>query len=460
MKLTFNGAARIVTGSCYLLEANGKKVLMDCGMFQGTKDITRLNYEPFAFDPSEISCMILTHAHIDHAGLIPKLVKGGFKGRIYTTPPTADLARIMLIDSANVNQDETKHENQRRERVGLPPREPLYSLEDANNAFPLLRPTVYDKETEPVEGVRFILRNAGHILGSAIIEMWVTEGKKETKIVFSGDLGQKETPLLDNPTIIKDADYVLVESTYGDRLHEDAKTRGDQFSEVVRETFERGGKLMIPTFAVERTQELLYYLNQMVRDGKFPRETVFLDSPLAIDATRVFSSNMKYFSDSLRKEFKDPFQFKQLKPLRSSLESQKMNEYAAPCVIMAGNGMCSAGRIRYHLKHHLWKPQNTLLFVGYQAEGTLGRVILEGAKEVHMMGIELAVKAKIRQIDSFSSHADSKELKEWMSGFSGRPRKVYVVHGEEESSKALASSLFDMGFKTHVPTLGETVELG
>ncbi len=459
MKLTFNGAARIVTGSCYLLEVNGKKILVDCGMFQGTKDITRLNYEPFAFDASEISCLILTHAHIDHAGLLPKLVKCGFKGRIYTTPPTAELTKVMLIDSANVNLDETKHENQRRQRLGLPPREPLYSIEDTNNVFPLLRPTVYDQETSPIEGIRFILRNAGHILGSAIIEMWVKEGNKETKLVFSGDLGQKETPLLDNPTIIENADYVLVESTYGNRLHEDAKTRGDIFSEVVQETFDRGGMLMIPSFAVERTQELLYYLNKMVKDGKFPREMVFLDSPLAIKATDVFSKNMKYFSNSLRSEFKDPFEFKQLKPLASSLESQKMNEYLAPCIVMAGNGMCSAGRIRYHLKHHLWKPQNTLLFVGYQAEGTLGRVILEGATTVHMMGIEVAVKAKIRQIDSFSSHADSKELKEWIAGFKNKPRKVFVVHGEEESSKALSTSLFEMGFKTHVPRLGDTVEL-
>ena len=346
MKLTFNGAARIVTGSCYLLEANGKKILVDCGMFQGTKDITRLNYEPFAFDPSEISCLILTHAHIDHAGLIPKLVKGGFKGRIYTTPPTADLVQVMLIDSATVNQDETKHENQRRQRQGLRPREPLYSVEDAKDSFPLLRPTVYDQETSPVEGIRFILRNAGHILGSAIIEMWVKEGAKETKIVFSGDLGQKETPLLDDPTIIENADYVLVESTYGNRLHEDAKTRGDILSDVIRETFDRGGMLMIPSFAVERTQELLYYLNLMIRDKKFPRETVFLDSPLAIKATKVFSKNMKYFSDSLRSEFKDPFSFGQLKPLESSLESQKMNEYIAPCIVMAGNGMCSGGRIQ------------------------------------------------------------------------------------------------------------------
>lgn len=459
MKLTFNGAARIVTGSCYLLEAAGKKILIDCGMFQGAKDVTRRNYEPFAFNPKEISCLLLTHAHIDHSGLIPKLVKGGFRGRIIATPPTIDLAKIMLEDSAQVNEDDTKHENKRRLRMGLPPREPLYALNDVKASFGLFRPVGYDMPYDVNDAMRMTFRNAGHILGSAIIELSVTEAGKTRKLVFSGDLGQWDTPLLDNPTLIADADYVLMESTYGDRLHGDVKTRGDLLSEVVRETFSKGGKLMIPSFAVERTQELLYYLHRLARDRAMPAESVFLDSPLAIDATKVFTRNMNYFSQGLRKEFPEPFGFRNLKFLKTSQDSQTMNEYPKPCMIIAGNGMCTGGRIRYHLKYHLWKPENTLLFVGYQAEGSLGRIILDGAETVKMMGMEVAVKADVRQIDSFSSHADSKELVKWACGFKEKPKKLFIVHGEETSSLGLEKALDGLGFATHVPVLGETVTL-
>jgi len=459
MKLTFNGAARIVTGSCYLLEAAGEKILIDCGMFQGAKDITRLNYEPFGFKPKEISCLLLTHTHIDHSGLIPKLVKAGFRGRIIATPPTIDLAKIMLEDAAQVNEDDTMHENKRRMRMGLAPREPLYTLKDVKASFGLFSPVGYDSPYSITDSLRMTFRNAGHILGSAIIELSVTEAGKTRKLVFSGDLGQWDTPLLDNPTLIRDADYVFIESTYGDRSHGAVKTRGDLLSKVVRETFRKGGKLLIPSFAVERTQELLYYLHRLARDRELPAENVFLDSPLAIEATKVFSRNMGYFSQRLREEFTDPFGFRNLKFLRTPQESQTMNEYAKPCIIIAGNGMCTAGRIRYHLKYHLWKQQNTLLFVGYQAEGSLGRVILDGADMVRMMGIEVAVEADVRQIDSFSSHADSKELVRWACGFRNKPKKVFIVHGEENSSLGLEKTLKELGFDTHVPVLGETVEL-
>ena len=459
MKLTFNGAARIVTGSCYMLEVAGKKILIDCGMFQGAKDINRLNYEPFGFKPKEISCLLLTHAHIDHSGLIPKLVKMGFRGKIIATPPTIDLAKIMLEDSAHVNEDDTMHENKRRLRLGLPPREPLFNIKDVQAASRMFSPVPYDSPYQINDNLTMTFRNAGHILGSAIIELSATEGGKTRKLVFSGDLGQWDTPLLDNPTLIESADYVLIESTYGDRLHSAIKTRGDLLSQVVAETYKRRGKLLIPSFAVERTQELLYYLHRMARDGQMPSENVFLDSPLAIDATRVFTKNMNYFSASLRKEFADPFGFKNLKYLQTSQDSQTMNDYPKPCMIIAGNGMCTGGRIRYHLMYNLWKSQNTLLFVGYQAEGSLGRVILEGADVVRMMGMEVAVKAQVRQIDSFSSHADSKELVRWASGFKKKPKTLFIVHGEEESSLGLEKTLDGLGFDTHVPVLGETVEL-
>jgi metallo-beta-lactamase family protein len=459
MKLTFNGAARIVTGSCYLLDVNDEKILVDCGMYQGSKETVRLNYEPFYFNPKEISYLLLTHAHIDHSGLIPKLVKNGFKGKIIATPPTIDLVKIMLEDSAQVNEDETIHENRRRQRMGLPPREPLYTLQDVRAAFPLFAPLEYDTELKVSKSLKARYRNAGHILGSSIIELWVTERGKETKIVFSGDLGQWNTPLLDDPTLIPEADYVLCESTYGNRTHGEVSTRKDLLAEEVMHTFDRGGKLLIPSFAVERTQELLYYLHQLVRDNKFPAEAVFLDSPLAISATKVFSKNMRYFSERLRKEFKDPFTFKRLKFLQSAQESMTMNDYHGPCVIIAGNGMCTAGRIRYHLKYNLWKPKNTLLFVGYQAQGSLGRVILEGAETVRMMGMEIAVQAQIRQIDSFSSHADADELVKWIRGFERKPKKIFIVHGEEESSMGLSVTLKGLGFRTYVPKLRETVQL-
>ncbi|MFH1785113.1 MAG: MBL fold metallo-hydrolase [Candidatus Micrarchaeota archaeon] len=458
MKLTFNGAAQMVTGSCYLLEAAGQKILIDCGMFQGTKDITRLNYEPFRFNPKEISYLLLTHAHIDHSGLIPKLVKEGFRGKIIATPPTVDLAKIMLEDSAHVNEDDTFLENKRRLRLGLAPRNPLYTLDDVNTASNLFKSLGYDKSYTINKTFRMIFRNAGHIFGSAIIELWVTENNKTTKIVFSGDLGQWNTPIVSNPTLIEEADFVLVESTYGDRTHGVSGIRGDLLLNVVKETFNSNGKLMIPSFAVERTQELLFYLHQEIRDGKFPSQKIFLDSPLAIAVTEIFKKHLSYASPELKKEFSNPFSFKQLQYLKTAKESRRMNDYGQPCIIIAGSGMCTAGRIRHHLKHNLWNSKNTLLFVGYQAEGTLGRVILDGAEVVRMMGIEVAVEAKVKKIDSFSSHADATELVKWVGGFKNNP-KIFVVHGEVASTQALSTNLKNKGFRTHIPKFGSTVEL-
>ncbi|MFH1260574.1 MAG: MBL fold metallo-hydrolase [Candidatus Micrarchaeota archaeon] len=458
MKLTFNGAVGMVTGSCYLLETDKDKILIDCGMFQGAKKITRLNYEPFNFDPKSISFLLLTHAHIDHSGLIPKLVKNGFRGKIIATPPTIDLAKVMLKDSAMVNLNDTEHENKRRLREGLPPREPLYTLEHVKKSYRLFHPVDYDSRYTLTNELAMTFHDAGHILGSSIIELSAKEAGKEHKIVFSGDLGQCDTPLLKNPAIIKNADFVLVESTYGNRTHENTSMREELLSNEVKNAFERGGKLMIPSFAVERTQELIYYLHRLDRDGIL-KENVFLDSPLAIEATEIFNKHMKYFSPQLRKEFPVPFSFRKLKYLRTSIESKKMNRYAKPCIIIAGSGMCTAGRIRHHLKHHLWDPTSTLLFVGYQAEGTLGRIILEGAKTVKMMGIKVAVKAKVKRIESFSSHADLKGLVRWIGTLEKKPKRVFIVHGERDSSKKLEVNLKKAGFRTYIPALGERVVL-
>ncbi len=459
MRLTFNGASGIVTGSSYLLEAAGKRMLIDCGMFQGGKDITRLNYEPFPYDPAGVDFLLLTHAHVDHSGLIPKLAKDGFRGRIYATKPTTDLARIMLEDCAEVNAEDTEQENRRRMRAGQEAREPLYTIEDVKNAVKLFSPVDYDSDCQPAPGITARFRNAGHILGSASIELSASEGGKTTRIFFSGDVGQGGTPIVDDPEQVPAADYVLVESTYGNRSHEDPSTREAALDRVVREAFARGGKLLIPSFSVERTQELLYYLHRLAAAKKLPKENVFLDSPLSIKATGVFQKDIGYFRESLREEFKEPFVFKGLEFLRTTQDSMRMNGYEKPCIIIAGNGMCTAGRIRHHLKHNLWKPQTTLLFVGYQAEGSLGRFIEEGAQAVKMMGIEVAVRAHVEKIDSFSSHADEEGLAKWLGAMPQKPRKVFVIHGEEESSQALAGKLDSLGFSTKVPKIGESVEL-
>ena len=457
MKLTFNGAAGMVTGSCHLLESGNEKILVDCGMFQGIKEITTINYERFNFDPRKISYVLLTHAHLDHCGLIPKLVKQGFRGKIIATPPTVDLAKIMLEDSAVVNEDETKHENVRRQRMGLPPRTPLYKLEDVKQSFKYFHKIRYNHPYKLSNNMRMVLRDAGHILGSAIIELFVTDQGKTKKIVFSGDLGQGGTPIVNDPAIIEEADYVLLETTYGNRRHGEVSTREQLLSKAVTETYQRGGKLMIPSFSIERTQELLYYLHRMEKSGKLPAENIFLDSPLAINATAVFNNYMDYFTPKLRAEFKTPFTFKKLKFLKSQSESQKINDYQGPCVIIAGNGMCTGGRIRYHLKHHLWDERNTVLFVGYQAEGSTGRAILDGEKTIKMMGLELVVNAHVMHIDSFSSHADSHDLLVWMKHFKRKPKTVFLVHGEGEAATSFAESLKKAGFRAHVPKRTESV---
>ncbi len=459
MRLTFNGAAGIVTGSSYLLEAAGKRILVDCGMFQGGKDVVRMNYEPFAYDPRSVDIMLLTHAHVDHSGLIPKLVRDGFAGKIYATKPTIDLAKIMLEDCAEVNAEDTAQENKRRMRAGQEPRDPLYTIDDVKKAMKRFTPADYDSDCSLSEGVGARFRNAGHILGSASILLTATEEGKTTSVLFSGDLGQGGTPIVDDPEPAPQADYVLVESTYGNRAHEDPSAREAALDKVVREAYARGGKLLIPSFSVERTQEVLYYLHRLAAAKKLPKESVFLDSPLSIKATEVFQKDIGYFRQSLRDEFKEPFAFKGLEFLKTTQDSMTMNDYRKPCIIIAGNGMCTAGRIRHHLKHNLWKRETTLLFVGYQAEGSLGRFIEEGAQIVKMMGIEVAVRAHVEKIDSFSSHADEDGLVQWLGGMKEKPKKVFIIHGEEESSEALAGKLGGLGFQTHVPKIGESVEL-
>lgn len=448
MKVTFQGAARVVTGSCYLLEVDGVKFLVDCGMFQGDKETVKRNYLPFAFDPKEISFVLLTHAHIDHSGLIPKLVKQGFSGKIYTTSATKDLCRILLEDSANIQKESTEHENKRRLREGLEPRSVLFDMNDVNNSMMLFSDVTQD-EIVIIGNVSACFRNAGHILGSSIIEVFA----EDKKVVFSGDLGQDSALILKDREIVKEADYLFFESTYGDRLHEHTDNRLEKLAEVINETYDKGGKLFIPIFAIERTQELIYSLEQLYNKNMIPHQKVFLDTPLGIKATEIFRKHKEAHEENLS------FNFPDLEFTASVGDSMKINAHQGPAIIMAGSGMCNAGRIRHHLKHGIWNEKNTVLFVGYQAKGTLGDVILSGEKNIRMMGLNLIVKAKIESIDSFSGHADQKMLLSWLSGFEKKPKKVFVIHGEEPSGTALSEKINGMGMETEIPSIGQTVEI-
>ncbi|MCK5107415.1 MAG: MBL fold metallo-hydrolase [Nanoarchaeota archaeon] len=468
MRITFCGAAKIVTGSCHFIEANNQKILVDCGMFQGRKEITRMNYMPFPFNPEEIDILFVTHAHIDHTGLIPKLVKEGFKGQIYATSATVDLTKALLLDSGGIHEMEIRNENRRRLRVGLPTRKPLYTKDDAIATYSLFHRMDYEKKYKINEFIEVRYRDAGHILGSSIIEMWIKEplvkkspfNKEMRKIVFSGDLGQWDVPIVKDPETIDEADYVLVESTYGNRIHEDKHIRDDKLLEICKETYNRGGKVMIPTFAVERTQELLYVFKQLLHTNKFPGDMkIFLDSPLAIKVTEIFKLHKEcYDYDALFKNT-DPFRFKNLEYTKEVRDSVRINNYSKPCVIMAGSGMCTAGRIRHHIKHNIWDAKNTLLFVGYQADCTLGKYLLSGETSVKMMGIQLAVEAKIEKIDGFSAHADKNELLRWMESFEVRPKKVFIVHGEEESQIAFKKVLQKKGFNCVIPSIEDSFEI-
>jgi len=460
MKVTFCGAARIVTGSCYLLQVDGKQYLIDCGMFQGSKEITRMNYKPFLFDAANIDAVFLTHAHIDHSGLLPKLVKEGFRGRIYCTPPTADLCKIMLEDSAHVQEMEIKHENRRRQRVGLEVRKALYDQKDVIKTNKKFRKVPYKNMFKVDNNVSIRFVEAGHILGSSSIEVYATEEHITQKLIFSGDLGQWDAPIVKDPVPPREADYVFIESTYGDRLHETSALREEKLLEYIWHAYNKGGKLLIPSFAVERTQELLFSIKKIIKSGKFPkRMKVFLDSPLAIKATEVFKGHREVYDKEALSCCKDPFSFPQLKYLVTAEDSMTMNDFNQPCIIIAGSGMCNAGRIRHHLKHGLWDEKNTVLIVGYQARGTLGSLLLDGFKRVKMMGTEVKVGAEISKIDSFSAHGDYKDLIKWVSKMERKPDNIFIMHGEEKSALALEKKLYAKGFKCYIPKIGETINL-
>ena len=464
MKLTFVGAAHEVTGSCHLLQAAGKNILVDCGMEQGI-DLYENPGLPIA--ENEVDYVLLTHAHIDHSGMIPKLVKEGFKGEVVSTFATSDLCNIMLRDSAHIQEFEAEWRNRKGKRAGYPEYEPVYVMQDALDAIELFRPCGYGQRIQLCEGIEVRFTDVGHLLGSSSIEIWVTEGEEQRKIVFSGDVGNQNQPILREPSYTEEADYVVIESTYGNRLHSTEKVDYiGTFTRIVKETFDKGGNVVIPSFAVGRTQELLYFIREIKEQNLLPEYAdfeVYLDSPLAIEATKVFTKNMKGCFDEAALKLVNsginPLVFPGLKISTGSEDSKQINFIERPKVIISASGMCEAGRIRHHLKHNLWRQECAVVFVGYQGEGTLGRRLLDGAKSVKLFGEEIAVRARIVNFKGLSSHADRDHLLDWAMHFTPAPKQVFVVHGDENVTEIFADSLNQRGIPAHAPLYEEVYDL-
>jgi len=463
MQIRFLGASKVVTGSNFLIETDKYKILLDCGMFQGSEELEKLNFEKFSYNPADIDYLILSHAHIDHSGRIPKLVKEGFKGKIICTSATFDLCKIMLIDSANIQQSDVEWENRKRQRAGKEPIEPLYTVDDAELSLKYFETYLYDQKITLNEDIIVRFKDAGHILGSSIIELWVKEKKEFTKIVFSGDLGMPGRPIIKKPEYIDEADYLIIESTYGNRIHEDIKASAKKLVDIINTTALRGGSVIIPSFAVGRTQEIIYELNKYYEYDKsveeYMRIPVYVDSPMAVRATEAFQANPNCFNEETKKMIlngDNPFEFQNLFYVKSQQESMKLNKYNFPRVVISSSGMCTAGRIRHHLKHNLWKGSNSIVFVGYQAEGTLGRRLLDGDKNVKILGEDIKVEAEIYDLEGFSGHADQNVLMDWLNKFEQKPKKIFVVHGEKDSSEEFAELIeTKLGVETIVPNLGD-----
>ena len=455
IKITCLGGAGSVTGSCYFVEStHGKKILVDCGLFQGGRQMESRNLEDWGFDPKDLNTLILTHAHIDHSGRIPKLVKDGFKGKIITSLPTAELCRIMLMDSAYIQEMDAKWQTRKNKRQAKREILPLYTTEDAEASLKLLSPVERDQVIEVESGIKARLRNAGHILGSCIVELWIEEDNESIKIVFSGDLGNKDQLIVSDPFEIFDADYLFIESTYGNRLHRSFEESKDELLGAIRYSVSHGEKIIIPAFAVERTQEIIYILGEFHRQGLLPDIPIYLDSPLAIKATEIFRKRKRYYDEEAQAivdQGYDPFDMPNLLFTPATRDSIAINERAGSAIIIAGSGMCTAGRIKHHLKHNLWRKGASLVIVGFQAEGTTGRKIVDGAKQVKIFRENVVVRAKTFTIGGFSAHADQNGLLEWASHFESSPR-VFVVHGEATSSKALANKIHErLNLVAHIP---------
>ncbi len=462
MKLGFYGAARRVTGACFMLRCEGGNVLVDCGMRQGADADGEYGESGFPFQAEDVSAVLLTHAHIDHSGLIPLLVKRGYGGPILCTEATAQLSTIMLPDSAHIQEQEAAWQNRKNERAGKPTVEPLYTGQDVQRALKLYRGVEYDKKIQLLPSVVARFTNVGHLLGSAAIELFVTENGKTAKVVFSGDVGRDDRPILEDPDEVTQADYLILESTYGDRNH-DLTTSADkerELADVLRAALTRGGNIIIPSFAVGRTQEMLYYIKKLIKENTVPgleRVPVYIDSPLAIEATKVYERCAEGYYDAETRALAadgSPFDFPTLHVAVTADESKLINDHKGQAIIISSSGMCDAGRVRHHLKHNLYRADATVLFAGYQAVGTLGRLLVDGVKKVRLFGEDVRVNAHIVQSDGFSGHAGKDELIAWAGGISPKPRRVFLVHGEESALESLEAALDARGYCVTVPPLG------
>jgi metallo-beta-lactamase family protein len=460
MKIRFLGAARVVTGSCYHLSGNGLEILVDCGMYQG-RSADEVNRTPFDFEPDKIDYLFVTHAHLDHSGLIPKLVADGFKGKIITTPATADLVEIMLLDSAHIQEKDAEWHTKKSFRAGKDiVYDPLYTEEDVKKALPYFRRASYKEVTPLDNGFKYRFIDAGHILGSGSLELWYQENGKEKKIVFSGDVGKDDNFIIRDPEHVKEADYVVMESTYGNRFHKGMEESIEEMTEAIKTTFKRGGNVLMPAFAVGRTQDVLFILNDLVKEKKLPHLDIYIDSPLADKATKVYIAHTELFD----KEALHSLWFKSSEGIKIHFtttveESQQINKIKSGAIIIAGSGMCEGGRIQHHFKHNIWRPECSIIFTGYQVKGTLGRHIVDGARSARVLGEEMAVRARVYTIGGFSAHADEKDLLEWLGTFINKP-KVFIVHGEESVSLEFAITVQEkLGLSTQVPHKGEEVEI-
>jgi len=458
MKIQFYGAAKTVTGSCHILHINGKTILLDCGLYQGRGEKEFAN-EEFDFNPKEVDYVILSHAHIDHSGRLPLLYKMGFRGDILSTEATKDLCNIMLPDSGHIHESEVEWKNKKRKRQGLKTLEPLYTVKLAESSLTLFKAFSYDEMIDVFDGLKIRFRDAGHLLGSAIVELYITEkDQEEIKLVYSGDLGNLNKSIIKDPTIINHTDYLIIETTYGDRFHPEIKEDLKQLLKIIKETFARGGNVIIPSFAVGRTQEILYELNKYVENEDLKDISVYIDSPLAIQATKIFESHNEDYDNEakeliMRGEY--PFRFDGLKFSVSSNDSMELNKIQSKAIIISASGMCDAGRIKHHLKYNLWREESSIVFVGYQAEGTLGKNIVQGAKIVKIFGEQIAVKAHIYNLEGLSGHADRNGLFNWIEGFMEKPKEILLVHGDKQAQESFKLLLDSNGYNSRVVESGE-----
>ena len=478
IKLKFLGAAQNVTGSRHLLEANGVRILVDCGLYQ-ERQFRERNWDAFAVPPDRIDAVLLTHAHLDHCGLLPKLVREGFKGKIYCTAATAEIAKIILLDSAHLQEEDAEFKRKRHEREGRKgpyPEVPLYTTADAQACLPLFCPVKYREAIplggtpaakkcggEPCDGVEATFYDAGHVLGSSIIRAKVRQHEQERIIIFSGDMGRPDRPIVCDPTVFDEADYVLIESTYGDRVHQETKDVKKAIGQVINSTKKAGGNIIVPSFALERAQEVLYYINELLLEGAIPHLMVFLDSPMAASITRVFQRHPELFDDEMTEfieQNESPFNFPGLKMVATAKESKAINHIKGTVIVIAGSGMCTGGRIKHHLVNNISRPESTIMFVGYQAVGTLGRQIVDGKKQVRILGRMHPVEAEVVRIHGFSAHADRDELFKWLTRLKKPPKRLFVVHGELESARSFGDYVRqETGWEVTIPAYQDKVVL-